>query len=461
MAKNNNGTLFKLIKQNVEARGGGGAIRMTDNRGGGAGPSLGAFHACYLVGSLDPSMKGRSYVGFTVNPERRIRQHNGVLASGAKYTRRLRPCEMVLLVHGFPSKVQALQFEWAWQKPALSRAVRDAARRLKVSDRSSSLANKTRLVMAMLHVSPWRNLPLRVHFLNPTYAKLAKDKCDAPPEHVEISTGDMDALKRAVGGSFSDGKDLDDGEEEDFQGGGGHDDDSCAITLTETGGNESEVLSISAGTGAFGGGSHAIARPRCAACGEDGVGSAGKRVACPRCECLAHPRCMASHFFQNDRTNTSMPPLARTLIPARGPCPACGASLSWGAVVAAGRKRRGGSSRRIASGKPGRADSRIAADENEREPLVDIQASQAEVRAAEAARVGAWADGSCGLDDGLDDSSDDCGSKGLSPVREEAETVAVDAGSDFYEVDAPLAERLEKRRRTATSGGVIKISVSP
>jgi structure-specific endonuclease subunit SLX1 len=194
---------------------------MTDNRGGGAGPSLGAFHACYLVGSLDPSMKGRSYVGFTVNPERRIRQHNGVLASGAKYTRRLRPCEMVLLVHGFPSKVQALQFEWAWQKPALSRAVRDAARRLKVSDRSSSLANKTRLVMAMLHVSPWRNLPLRVHFLNPTYAKLARDKCDAPPEHVEISTGDMDALKHSVGGSFSDGKDLDDGEEEDFQDGGG------------------------------------------------------------------------------------------------------------------------------------------------------------------------------------------------------------------------------------------------
>ena len=97
---------------------------MTDDRGGAVGPSLGAFHACYLVGSLDPARKGRSYVGFTVNPERRIRQHNGVLAAGARYTRRLRPCEMVLLVHGFPSKVQALQFEWAWQKPALSRAVR-------------------------------------------------------------------------------------------------------------------------------------------------------------------------------------------------------------------------------------------------------------------------------------------------------------------------------------------------
>jgi hypothetical protein len=47
-------------------------------------------------------------------------------------------------------------------------------------------------------------------------------------------------------------------------------------------------------------------------------------------------------------------------------------------------------------------------------------------------------------------------------VREEADDGGrVEAGSDFDEVDAPLAERLEKRRRTATPGGVIKISVSP
>ena len=94
------------------------AAIMTDDRGGGAGSSLGAFYACYLVGSLNPAMKGRSYVGFTVNPERRIRQHNGVLAAGARYTRRLRPCEMVLLV-GF-MRIVSPAFCNRWRRRALN-----------------------------------------------------------------------------------------------------------------------------------------------------------------------------------------------------------------------------------------------------------------------------------------------------------------------------------------------------
>jgi structure-specific endonuclease subunit SLX1 len=69
-----------------------------------------------------------TYIGFTTHPERRIRQHNGILKNGgARRTKRSgRPWTFVCVIHGFEDKITALQFEWAWQNVDKSVAFRDA-----------------------------------------------------------------------------------------------------------------------------------------------------------------------------------------------------------------------------------------------------------------------------------------------------------------------------------------------
>jgi predicted GIY-YIG superfamily endonuclease len=58
--------------------------------------------------------KGCTYAGVSPDPVKRLRKHNGEISGGAKYTKSVGPgWTHVCLVHGFQTKIQSLQFEWA------------------------------------------------------------------------------------------------------------------------------------------------------------------------------------------------------------------------------------------------------------------------------------------------------------------------------------------------------------
>ncbi|KAF8569313.1 hypothetical protein P879_04631 [Paragonimus westermani] len=247
------------------------------------------FYGCYILVSLNPKVRGRTYIGFTVNPNRRIRQHNaGRMKGGAKSTSGRGPWEMVLIVHGFPSEISALRFEWAWQNPGLSRRLTTivAGR----NPKETPFDYRFRVLCCMLRTGPWNRLGLIIRWINQSYFREFNTNL-IPPLHMPVVFG--------------------------------------PLKPSEKKGTES-IPVLLAGV--------------CALCGQHFDDSITP-VICPAA-CSSgqwHLMCLARHMLlsQNLPNSPDKQEKIDYLIPLCAPCPSCGSSdLLWPNLIAEWKRRR-------------------------------------------------------------------------------------------------------------------------
>lgn len=123
--------------------------------------------ACYCL----VSETGKTYVGFTVNLDRRLRQHNCELQGGARATKG-HQWKRILSVVGFPSQQAALQFEWKWK--TLSRKLKGSA----VERRCESLIVLLNTEQSTSNAIPFHEYegPLLISKEDPCVEPFLKDK---------------------------------------------------------------------------------------------------------------------------------------------------------------------------------------------------------------------------------------------------------------------------------------------
>ncbi|XP_030045099.1 structure-specific endonuclease subunit slx1 [Microcaecilia unicolor] len=246
------------------------------------------FFGVYLLFCTNPKFKGRIYIGFTVNPERRITQHNaGKHKGGAWRTSGRGPWDMVLIIHGFPSDIAALRFEWAWQHPHASRRLTHVSRK---SRQESSFDFHVRVMASMLCVAPWNRLPLTIRWLKQEYRRDFPSHLE-PPLHMPLAFGQV----RAKASSKSkDGK-------KSTEGGAA--------------GDPGEVPSSQ----------WDLSRQCCSVCyqrfqSEDDTLHCFHRG----CTMIAHLICLADEFLSGEPQH---------FIPVEGQCPGCKNTMLWGDLI--------------------------------------------------------------------------------------------------------------------------------
>ena len=120
----------------------------------------------YFVYLLKSEISNRTYVGYTVDINKRLRKHNGELKGGAKRTRKGRPWKLVLYVTGFEFERTALQYEFCIQHT-------------KKYKRTNGIENKIKIMKLLLKQEricstaiPNSQLKLIIFFFHENYYKI-------------------------------------------------------------------------------------------------------------------------------------------------------------------------------------------------------------------------------------------------------------------------------------------------
>ena len=114
-------------------------------------PSHTVYHTVYLLTPLSSPMKS-SYIGYTNDMPKRIRQHNRKLVGGAKKTKRHQDWRVVCVVRGFKTHQEGLQFEWMWQNPLKSVKSRKIIRANVVGGARGSVRRKVREISWLMEI---------------------------------------------------------------------------------------------------------------------------------------------------------------------------------------------------------------------------------------------------------------------------------------------------------------------
>jgi len=249
----------------------------------------GSFYGVYILYNINVKFKGQIYIGFTVNPGRRIRQHNREIKGGAKQTGRNNkgPWDMVLITHGFRTRLAALQFEWAWQHPSVSRRLSHLPKKTR---KESLFSYRLRILSEMLNAGPWNRLSLTIQWLKQEYIQqfpLEKP----PPFHMPIAYGEIKTMK------ISKKKSKD----------------------TEEKHNEKDPLPSSDDN---------LEDKKCDICQkENNTGETMLSCILSNCQHKAHKTCLAQHFLSQSNESNEF------LLPVSGQCPSCDHDLLWSDLV--------------------------------------------------------------------------------------------------------------------------------